>query len=236
MVSSFYTSNQKKLKYFQDENKIREKNQSDQQDIVDSQAAKELGLEYRAEKLSKLAKRVFDKVGSDFTSSYQQGLLTSQKQTPFKLLTNAINNNGLTKLFDKLKALPPSSLNKTQRLIQQDLSNPEFKTLMNESISQAYANGPEAIATTVLNILGGEGNEKEVEKMIDMSSDEEKTKTVLSLPKEKTKLKRGKVKVSDIPNIIDELTTQLVNAKDEDKDKIKKRINNLTKKLTESKK
>lgn len=62
MVSSFYSSNQSKERAYVDENKIRMLNDEAQQQIVDAEIEKELGIERTSTNLSKLASRIFKKI------------------------------------------------------------------------------------------------------------------------------------------------------------------------------
>lgn len=172
MVSSFYSSNEKKLKQFKEDRKIKQVNEEYQQEIVDNQINKDLGLETRATNLAKLASRVVNKIGTEIMPTQQT--FSTLQYTPLKLLINSINNGTLSQLFQKIKELPNNSLNKTQKLIKQDMSKPEIKELLNDSIAEALPDGPEAVAKAVVDTLGGDGNEKEVLEMIDYSSDENK--------------------------------------------------------------
>lgn len=165
MVSTFYSSNEKKQKDYIKNRYLQEQNDDEQQNRVDRSIKKNLDLEEQATELSKLATRVVNKLGSELP---QLGYSEKKQLTysPIKLLTNSINNGQLTTLFDELKALPDSSLNKTQLLIRNDLNDPENKKMINFLIEDAIPNGADAIAKTVVESLGGVGNEQLVLDMI----------------------------------------------------------------------
>jgi capsular polysaccharide biosynthesis protein len=165
MVSSFYNSNEQKQNNYVKSNYKKQYNQESQQQVVDAEIDKELGLETQATNLGKLASRVVNKISSELP---QLGYSETKQLTysPIQLLTNSINNGQLTNLFDELKALPDSALNKTQQLIRNDLSNAENKKMINYQIEDALPNGSDAIANAVIESMGGIGNEKLVLDMI----------------------------------------------------------------------
>lgn len=144
-MSLFYSSNEKKERRYVKENKIRELNDEEQQQILDDQIDSELGLEKRASNISRLTKRITDKlVGVELEIVKGNDILL-----------NSINNSKLSELFNKIKTLPDSSLNKTQRLIRDDLKNGISKDIINQIIAEAVPNGPNAIKEAVLDALGG---------------------------------------------------------------------------------
>lgn len=165
MVSSFYSSNEQKQNNYIKSNYKKQYNQEAQQQLVDAEIDKELGLETQATDLGKLASRVVNKIGSELP---QLGYSEKKQLTysPTQLLTNSINNGQLTTLFNDLKALPDSALNKRQQLIRNDLSDTENKKMINYQIEDALPNGADAIANAVIESLGGIGNEKLVLDMI----------------------------------------------------------------------
>lgn len=144
-MSLFYSSNEKKERRYVKENKIRELNDEEQQQIVDDEIDRELGLEKRASNISILTKRITDKLVG------VQPVIVKGNE----ILLNSINNSKLSELFNKIKTLPDSSLNKTQRLIRDDLKNGVSKDIINEIIAEAVPNGPDAIKQAVLDALGG---------------------------------------------------------------------------------
>jgi hypothetical protein len=156
-MSLFYSNNEKKQRRYIKENKIRELNQEAQQEIVDAQLEKELGLEKKATNISLLTRRITDKL-----VGVQPAVVKGSE-----ILLNSINNSKLTELFNKMKTLPDSSLNKTQRLIRDDLKNETNKTIINAIISEAVPNGVDAIKQAVLDALGGTNAENN-ELVLDM--------------------------------------------------------------------
>jgi len=156
MVSSFYSSNESKQRKYIKENKIRELNQEAQQEIVDDQVATELGLEQKATKLSALSKRITDKL-----VGVKPEVLRGDT-----ILLRAINNSQLSDLFEKIKLLKDSTLTKTQQSIRNNLSVQRNKDIINSLIQEAVPNGVDAIKSTVINALGGDGNEESVLELI----------------------------------------------------------------------
>lgn len=185
-MSLFYKSNEAKERKYVKENKIRELNDEAQQEIVDEQIDKELGLDRKATNIGLLSKRVTDKL-----VNAKSGKTTSANDT----LLNAINNGKLSELFNKLKALPDSLLSKTQRLIRDDLKNEETKKIVNELIAESIPNGPEAIKIAVLQSLGGVNNEDIVLDMISKINEK------VNLTETKSKVPKN-TKIS-VDNILD---------------------------------
>jgi hypothetical protein len=184
MSSTFYSSNQTKLKDFVTNNRKREVNELNQQEILDAQIAKNLGLDEQATQYSNLAKRVFNKLGSELDLT-EKSKLTSAREAPFNKLVGFINNGQLSDIFEKLKTLPDSILNKKQKIIKHDLNTQEFKDVVNENIMEASSYGPTKIGEALIQILGGDGNEKDVLDMINKSTSE------LTHLYENTNLKKG---------------------------------------------
>lgn len=185
-MSLFYKSNEAKERKYVKENKIRELNDEAQQEIVDEQIDKELGLDRKATNIGLLSKRVTDKL-----VNAKSGKTTSANDT----LLNAINNGKLSELFNKLKALPDSLLSKTQRLIRDDLKNEETKKIVNELIAESIPNGSEAIKIAVLQSLGGVNNEDIVLDMISKINEK------VNLTETKSKVPKN-TKIS-VDNILD---------------------------------
>lgn len=199
-MSLFYSSNERKQRKYIKENKIRELNDEAQQQIVDDEISKELGLDEKATNLGKLATRVINKLGSEILPKPIRTDIkfTTEQFTPMELLTNSIKDGTLTNLFEKLKILPNKLLNKTQRIIRDDLSNEDNKKIINELIAEDIANsrGPDEIKKTVLESLGGINNEDIVLDMIKKTqlgavSEEEKA-SVDSILKKKKRVREVK--------------------------------------------
>jgi len=167
-MSLFYKSNQAKEKTYVKENKLRELNQEAQQEIVEYQISQDLGLDEQATNLGRLAKRVINRLGSEILPVGKDVKFTTEQITPMDLIKKSIEDGTLTQLFEKLKALPNNLLNKTQRIIRDDLSNPDTKRIINQLIEEDLSNnrGADAIRRTVLESLGGIGNEDIVLDMI----------------------------------------------------------------------
>ncbi len=198
MVSSFYSNNEKKQRKFVKENKMRELNQEEQQQVVDSQTSFELAKDIKAENLRKLATRVVNKLSTELIppalpKSFNQNF-TALQYTPLQLLTNIIKAGQLTNLFDEVKTLPDSILNKKQKLIRNDLNDNGFKSIMNENIAEAAPSGDEAIAQTVVETMGGYQNQEEVFDMMQKANKEFKriSQAGYSFALERERKKKGR--------------------------------------------
>lgn len=204
-MSLFYKSNQAKERKYVKENQLRELNDQAQQEIVEYEISQDLGLDEQATNLGKLAKRVINRLGSEILNAPvgKDVKFTAEQITPMEIIKKSIENGTLTDLFEKLKALPNNILNKTQRIIRNDLSNPDTKRIINDLISEDLANnrGPDAIRQTVLESLGGIGNEDIVLDMIKKTSsstkytsEEEKSSvdTISTLLKKKKRIREVK--------------------------------------------
>lgn len=171
MVSSFYSSNEKKQRNYIKDRRIEEVNEANQQERVDDAIDKELGFEQKATKLSKLAKRVVDKIGNeivtDLSSNSFKSKLNQLNMSPLEFLKGSIENGTLSQLFDKIKALPNNVLNKTQQLIRDDLNNPEIKSVINDEIAAVANKGTNTIMDTMLEAIGGSDGEND-DEILDM--------------------------------------------------------------------
>jgi len=191
MVSSFYSSNEQKQKKYIKSRRIEEFNEEKQQQVVDDSINKELGLETEASDLGKLATRVINKIGTEIIPKSFNQNLTKFQYTPLQLLTNSIEKGTLTNLFDKIKALPNSSLNKKQRIMRDDLNKPEFKSIMNESIADSASSGTNAIIKTVIETMSGSESDTDVLDMVKKASTPEISEFGYSTALGREKKKRG---------------------------------------------
>jgi hypothetical protein len=151
-MSLFYKSNEAKERKYVKENKIRELNDEAQQQIVDEQIDKELGLDRKATNIGLLSKRVADK------------LVNAKPESDILLL--AINNGKLSELFDKIKLLPDSALTKNQQYIRDNLKVKQNKDTINLLIQEALPNGADAIKSVILEALGGVDNQSSLLDLI----------------------------------------------------------------------
>lgn len=172
MVSSFYSSNQQKQKLYLKDRLKEEYNEEKQQQIVDEEIRRELGLEERASDLSKLASRIVNKLGAQVLPKDTKVDFTPKQMSPIELLTSSIKNGTLSDLFEKIKGLSNDVLNKKQRLIRDDLSDLETKSIINELIADDVAKGktPDEIRKTVVEALGGDENKEMVYDMINKAN------------------------------------------------------------------
>lgn len=170
MVSLFYSSNEKKQRKYIKDRQLEEINQANQQEIVDNALDKELGFEQKATKLSKLASRVIGKIGNeivdDLSSTSFKSKLNQLNMSPLDLLKNSVENGTLSQLFDKIKVLPNSVLSRKQQIIRDDLNNPEIKALVNDELAAVASSGTDNIVNTVLEVLGGSGNNDDILDMV----------------------------------------------------------------------
>ena len=170
MVSLFYSSNEKKQRKYIKDRQLEEINQANQQEIVDNALDKELGFEQKATKLSKLASRVIGKIGNeivdDLSSTSFKSKLNQLNMSPLDYLKNSVEKGTLSQLFDKIKVLPNSILNRRQQTIRDDLNNPEIKALMNDELAAVASSGTANIVNTVLEVLGGNENNDDVLDMV----------------------------------------------------------------------
>lgn len=170
MASLFYSSNEKKQRKYIKDRQLEEINQANQQEIVDNALDKELGFEQKATKLSKLASRVIGKIGNeivdDLSSTSFKSKLNQLNMSPLDYLKNSVENGTLSQLFDKIKVLPNSILNRRQQTIRDDLNNPEIKALMNDELAAVASSGTANIVNTVLEVLGGNENNDDVLDMV----------------------------------------------------------------------
>lgn len=146
MVSSFYSSNEKKQRDYIKDRKIKEENEFDQQERVDEALDKELGLERRATNIGLMSQRVAKKF-----SAITPDLISEN------ILINAINNNQLSDLFEKIKLLEDKNLTKQQQSIRDNLKIKENKNAINDLIEEALPNGVDAIKEVILS-LGDRNN------------------------------------------------------------------------------
>ena len=205
MVSLFYSSNEKKQRKYIKDRQLEEINQANQQEIVDNALDKELGFEQKATKLSKLASRVIGKIGNeivdDLSSTSFKSKLNQLNMTPLDLLKNSVENGTLSQLFDKIKILPNSILNRRQQIIRDDLNNPEIKALMNDELAAVASSGTANIVNTVLEVLGGHENYDDILDMVSKAkkaTHNELRRGPKPGSKNKTKDEKDEEQISDI--------------------------------------
>jgi hypothetical protein len=159
MVSTFYSSNEQKQKDYLTQRRLQEDNDFNQQEIVDAELEKELGLEQRATKTALMSKRVADKLAS-----------LNKKSTDANELVNAINAGTVDQLFKKIQLLEDSSLNKNQQSIRDNLKIKENKNVLNEIIQDSLPLGAVGISEAIIEALGGSDNRSNVIDLINKAS------------------------------------------------------------------
>ena len=205
MASLFYSSNEKKQRKYIKDRQLEEINQANQQEIVDNALDKELGFEQKATKLSKLASRVIGKIGNeivdDLSSTSFKSKLNQLNISPLDYLKNSVEKGTLSQLFDKIKALPNSILNRRQQIIRDDLNNPEIKALMNDELAAVASSGIDNIVNTILEVLGGNENYDDVLDMVSKAkkaTHNESRRGPKPGSKNKTKDEKDEEQISDI--------------------------------------
>lgn len=170
-MTLYYSSNEKKQKAYIKDRKLQEFNDELQQQVVDDEIASVLGIERKSNNLGKLAVRLINKLGEDLLpKGYTTG---NKKLTPMELLTASIQTGSLSQLFQRLKSLPDSQLNPTQRAIRDDLNNPLTLSVLNDSIVNTLPAGAQATASELINLLGGPENVNNSLDMVEKSSESE---------------------------------------------------------------
>lgn len=202
MASLFYSSNEKKQRKYIKDRQLEEINQANQQEIVDNALDKELGFEQKATKLSKLASRVIGKIGNEIVDDLSSTSFKSKlNMSPLDYLKNSVENGTLSQLFDKIKALPNSILNRRQQIIRDDLNNPEIKSLMNDELAAVASSGTDNIVNTLLEVLGGNENYDDVLDMVSKAkkaTHNESRRGPKPGSKNKTKDEKDEEQISDI--------------------------------------
>lgn len=153
-------SNQQMLKSYKAERRQEERNDVVQQAELYEQLAKERGLDQQATALARLAKNVFKKSFDVLPQATKSGL-TEIKD----LLIKSVQDKSLSNVLKSLLLIPKSQLNAKQKVIQQDLANPEFKKMFNEKMSEILDKSPAEIEKQAVELLGGEGGEADVYDM-----------------------------------------------------------------------
>jgi len=202
MVSLFYSSNEKKQRKYIKDRQLEEINQANQQEIVDNALDKELGFEQKATKLSKLASRVIGKIGNEIVDDLSSTSFKSKLNiSPLDYLKNSVEKGTLSQLFDKIKALPNSILNRRQQIIRDDLNNPEIKALMNDELAAVASSGTDNIVNTLLEVLEGNENYDDVLDMVSKAkkaTHNELRRGPKPGSKNKTKDEKDEEQISDI--------------------------------------
>jgi hypothetical protein len=154
-------SNQQMLRSYKAERRQEERNDVVQQAELYEQLAKERGLDNQATVLARLAKNVFKKSFDVLPQATKSGL-TEIKD----LLVKSVEDKSLSNVLKSLLLIPKSQLNAKQKVIQDDLSNPEFKKMFNETMSEILDKNPAEIEKQAVELIGGEGGEADVYDMI----------------------------------------------------------------------
>jgi hypothetical protein len=155
MVSSFYSSNEAKQRKYIKQNRLRELNQEAQQEIVDEQIDAELGLESKTTKLSNLAKRVVNQLGSELIPLNQDE--TKNQLSAFDILTLAIKNQKLTELFQDIKKIPNNLLTEGEASDVKLLKSPEVKKQFNNELTAVIEKKGVPTATDITKIAKKSG-------------------------------------------------------------------------------
>lgn len=152
------------LRSYKAERRQEERNDVVQQAELYEQLAKERGLDNQATVLARLAKNVFKKSFDVLPQATKSGL-TEIKD----LLVKSVEDKSLSNVLKGLLTIPKSKLNAKQKVIQDDLANPEFKKMFNETMSDILDKSPAEIEKQAVELIGGEGGEADVYDMISKS-------------------------------------------------------------------
>jgi len=157
MVSLYYSSNQKKRQVYNAEDRLREVNQEQQQQILDDLFNKERGIEEQATNLGRLGQRVINK------------LMTADPPQIVKngILQDAIKKGYLSDLFKVIKTM--TGKNKAEQDVIDNLKNKEILEKTNKENERAQS--VEEILNNVLNNVANEVGQKEaLNNLIDQAS------------------------------------------------------------------
>jgi hypothetical protein len=128
MKDLYYSSNQQKYKLFLEENRLREINQEEQQQVIDNELAQKYGLEQQATNIGNLTNRVINK------------LLTKDvpplKQTFTPILSDSINNGYLSDLFSFMKTIKAKT--EAEQNVINNLKNKKILDKINTENEKAY--------------------------------------------------------------------------------------------------
>lgn len=137
MVNNFYGSTQSRLKTYTADRRVEERNGDIQQAKVYKKLAEDRGDVETADRLSKLATMVINKFGQQ-VQAHTVDTNAPLSQQPFDVrsyIKTAIQNGTLSQLWDKIKAIPKSSLSKTAHIIQHDIKHSkDLKEAINEEL------------------------------------------------------------------------------------------------------
>jgi hypothetical protein len=224
-----FSSNQQKQRAFVKDRRIKEEVEYDQQEKLDAILDKEAGIDEYSSNLADLSKRVGRKLS---TNTQQFDTKYSLEQNARKMLNDAINNNNLTELFNKMKKIKDNVLTSRQIIIRDDLSNSTNRDVINQLIQEALPGGVDAIKQTVLESLGGIGGEKDVLDMISKTSTVENLnaklnpRTKVDRIKEKRETKKKMTEDVDAVDMVKEEKEKEEKEKEEKEEKEKEEKKN----------
>lgn len=141
MVSSFYSSNQQKLKKYTADRRVEEHNGDIQQAKVYQKIAEENQDIEAADRLAKLGMNIMGKVASTTLPIVnKQGGVA--KMTVKEHITSMIESGSLSSWWDSIKRIPPTKLSKKARIVQDDIKHNEMlKQTLNELVSKVALSG-----------------------------------------------------------------------------------------------
>lgn len=141
MVSSFYSSNQEKLKKYVADRRVEEHNGDIQQAKVYQAIAEQQGDLEQADRLAKLGMTVLGKVAAtEVPIINKQGGVS--KMTVKEHILSMIEAGTLSNWWEAIKRIPPAKLSKKARIVQDDIKHNELlKQSLNELVSKIALSG-----------------------------------------------------------------------------------------------
>jgi hypothetical protein len=150
------------LRSYKAERRQEERNDVVQQAELYEQLAKERGLDNQATALARLAKNVFKKSFDTLPDTTKSGIIEIKDY-----LVKSVQDKTLANVLKGLLTIPKNLLNARQKVIQKDLTNPEFKKMLNELMADNIDKSPAELVEIVTDfIAGGEEGKADFDDII----------------------------------------------------------------------
>lgn len=193
-LSSFYSSNQQKLKVYTADRRVEDKNGNLQQAKVYAKIAQDMGDIETADRFAKLGMSIIGKIGqTEVPIVNEKGGVV--KLTVFDHIKAMIESGSLSNWWEAVKNIPPKKLSAKARIVQNDIKhNVQLKEFINEHLksivsSIAGKNDYSAIVKEMVDgITGGDMNVlQEFEDKTSITATVASEQDILDLPKPSTK-------------------------------------------------
>jgi len=183
--SGLTISNQDRLRRYNEERLQEERNDVVQQAELYGYLAEENKLDAQATSLARLAKNVFKK-SFDLPKIDEKAIFKEITKAGNTIL-DSIKAGKLDELVKSIIAIPANQLNARQKIIQKDLTNPEFKKTVNDSLMEDIAAGktPEEIDESLKELVAGSEGKADLEDMASKASLKIDTNIPSSVKKQK---------------------------------------------------